>query len=551
MTRRAAQGLVGAAALIAAVTVVARVVGFVRLVVLARTVGTTCLGDAYATANAIPNIVYEVVIGGALAAAVVPLVAAGVAGSDPVRVRATVAALHGWVLLLLVPTTAAMYVLSGVLVRVLIGSSNDCPDPLMYQTSRDMLAIFLLQIPVYGVTVVAQGALQAHRRFVAPAVAPLVSSLVVIGGYLAYARIAGDSRGSLVLLTTPGFLALSVGTTLGVFALLAVQVPSLLRQGLVVRPTLRFPSGMAAKARLLAFSGVAIVGAQWVAFALAIRLANVYGPNGAVVILTLAWTVFLLPWAVLVIPVATSVFPQLAGQFGRADHAGFATTTAGSLRVVILAAALGAAGLAAVAPPVAELMVSGVPGKASVAALTATLTAFAPGVLGFGVHGHLSRVLAARHASQLAAAVSVSGWALGAALATWLARTAAGRGDHDLVMAGIALAFSAALLLMGAALVVAVARTSGRAALRGVARSATAALVAGGVSVIVGRLVADRWSVDGVLESAVAGALVGALVVVVFLAVAAVVDRGSARAVLARLRPVGAAGVATDLGDRG
>ncbi|MDH4352434.1 MAG: MATE family efflux transporter [Actinomycetota bacterium] len=548
--RRAGQGLVGAAALIAAVTVVARVVGFVRLVVLARTVGTTCLGDAYATANAIPNIVYEVVIGGALAAAVVPLVAAGVAGHDPVRVRATVSALHGWVLLLLVPTTALMYLLSGLLVRLLIGSSNECPDPLMYQTSREMLAVFLLQIPVYGVTVVAQGALQAHRRFVAPALAPLVSSLVVIGGYLAYAQLAGESRGSLVLLSRPGFLALTVGTTLGVFVLLAVQVPSLVRQGLIVRPTLRFPDGMAAKARLLAFSGVAIVGAQWVAFALAIRLANVNGPNGAVIILTLAWTVFLLPWAVLVIPISTSVFPQLSGQFGRGDHEGFAATTAGSLRVVVLAAALGAAGLAAVAPPVAELMVSGVPGKASVAALAATLTAFAPGVLGFGVHGHLSRVLAARHASQLAAAVSVTGWAVGAGLAAWLARAAAGRGDSDVVIAGIAVAFSIALLLMGAALVVAVARTSGRAALRGFTRSATAAVVAGGVSVVVGRALADRWSAVGVAEAALVSALVGGLVVVVFLGVAAAIDRESARAVLGRLRPGRVAGVATGVGDR-
>jgi putative peptidoglycan lipid II flippase len=67
---------VTAALLIAGVTVVARVIGFVRYLVLARTVGTTCLGDVYATANAVPNIVYELVVGGALVALVVPLVAA-------------------------------------------------------------------------------------------------------------------------------------------------------------------------------------------------------------------------------------------------------------------------------------------------------------------------------------------------------------------------------------------------------------------------------------------------------------------------------------------
>ncbi|HUV48809.1 MAG TPA: virulence factor MviN, partial [Actinomycetes bacterium] len=97
-----ASAWVGAALLIAGVTIVARVIGFLRFVVLARTAGTSCLGDVYATANAVPNIIYEVVVGGALVAVVVPLVA-GARETDPTRVRAMVAALHGWSLLLLIP----------------------------------------------------------------------------------------------------------------------------------------------------------------------------------------------------------------------------------------------------------------------------------------------------------------------------------------------------------------------------------------------------------------------------------------------------------------
>ena len=69
-------GLVGAAALIAAITVAARVVGFARIVVFARAVGpASCLGNAYFTANTVPNIVFEIVAGGALASLVVPVLA--------------------------------------------------------------------------------------------------------------------------------------------------------------------------------------------------------------------------------------------------------------------------------------------------------------------------------------------------------------------------------------------------------------------------------------------------------------------------------------------
>ena len=67
---------VSAALLIAGITVVARIIGFLRFVFLAQTLGTTCLGTAYVTANAVPNIVYELVVGGALIAVVVPLIAA-------------------------------------------------------------------------------------------------------------------------------------------------------------------------------------------------------------------------------------------------------------------------------------------------------------------------------------------------------------------------------------------------------------------------------------------------------------------------------------------
>ena len=204
-------GLVSAALLIAGVTVVARIIGFLRFAVLARTVGTSCLGDVYASANAVPNVVYELVIGGALAAVVVPLVAGRNAGGDPEQVRQTVAALHGWVLTLLIPVTVLGYLLSGVIVDLFLGSG--CDSAKASSTGVAMLWVFLLQIPVYGVTVVAQGALQGHRRFLAPAIAPAISSLVVIGGYLLYAQLAGADRGSLEALTTGQFIALAGGTT--------------------------------------------------------------------------------------------------------------------------------------------------------------------------------------------------------------------------------------------------------------------------------------------------------------------------------------------------
>ena len=74
-----------AAAAIAAFTALSRVVGFVRMLVFAGAVGSTDLGDIYQTANTIPNVVFEIVAGGALAVVVVPLISPAIADADTRR----------------------------------------------------------------------------------------------------------------------------------------------------------------------------------------------------------------------------------------------------------------------------------------------------------------------------------------------------------------------------------------------------------------------------------------------------------------------------------
>ena len=68
-------GLVGAAALIAGVTVLSRVLGFGRWLVQSSTVGYGTVGSAYASANTLPNVLFEVAAGGALAGALIPVLA--------------------------------------------------------------------------------------------------------------------------------------------------------------------------------------------------------------------------------------------------------------------------------------------------------------------------------------------------------------------------------------------------------------------------------------------------------------------------------------------
>src|SRR3954454_15133410 len=121
---RVATGIAGAAMLVAAVTVVARVVGFGRVLVFAHTVGPSCLGDTYFTANTVPNIVFDVVAGGALSSLAVPVLAGPARAGDDAAADRIASALLTWVLLVLIPVTAPGLFLARPIVDLLVGNGH-------------------------------------------------------------------------------------------------------------------------------------------------------------------------------------------------------------------------------------------------------------------------------------------------------------------------------------------------------------------------------------------------------------------------------------------
>ena len=283
---------------------------------------------------------------------VVPMLAGGIAAGDREQVRRTASALLGWTLLVLTPLAVLLAVLAEPIARLLLGGGDEAEVAL----AARFLLVFAPQVVLYGIGIVLTGVLQAHRRFAGPALAPLLSSLVVAGAYLLFAGIGGDPDAA--DLTTPAELVLGVGTTLGVVALsLSLLAPMRgLRLGL--RPTLRFPVGAAPRVRRLAVAGVLTLAGQQLVAAVAIRLASDGAPDGTQVVYAAGLTLFLVPWAALAVPLATSAYPGLAERAEDGDEAGFARALAPVAVLVVAASALAAAVLVAVAGPMARVFLS-------------------------------------------------------------------------------------------------------------------------------------------------------------------------------------------------
>ena len=517
--RQAVQGVAGAAALIAVLTVLARLAGFGRTLVFTNTVGAGSTGDTYLAANNVPNIVFEVVAGGALASLVVPMLAGGIATGDREQVRRTASALLGWSLLVLTPLAVLLAVCAEPVARLLLGSQ----DPVQVDLAARFLLVFAPQVVLYGIGIVLTGVLQAHRRFAAPALAPLLSSVVVAGAYLAFAAIGGSRTAE--GLSTPAELVLSVGTTLGVAALSLSLLLPVRRLHLRLRPALRFPVGAAPRVRRLAVAGVLTLAGQQLLAAVAIRLANAGAPDGTQVVYAAGLTVFLVPWAALAVPLATSAYPGLAERAETGDEAGFRRALAPVTVLVVVSSAVAAALLVAVAGPMAGVFLAGEPAGV-VGALRDTIVAFAPGLPGYGLVAVLSRALYARGLWRAPTACVLGGWLLAVAADVVLAAVlpAADRG------VALAAGHSAGVTVGGLALLAVVARIVGPAGLAGVVRTGLPALLAAALAAAAGLAVAGALGADPVPQGRLVATVgAGVLAAAAALVVAAAVMMGTAR----------------------
>lgn len=441
-------------------TLASRLLGFLRWVVQAATVGSGAMAGAYSSANQIPNVFYEVVVGGALAGTVVPLLAGAIAHGQREKVRETASGLLGLTLAVLVPLALLMALFAEPLAQLLVTSDTrmggDKAAIVYWGGSHQLVVAFLrmfaLQIPLYGLGVVLTGVLQAYNRFTWPALAPIFSSLVVMLTYGIYGALIDAGHYAQAVLT------LGWGTTAGVAALSLPLLWPVHRLGLGLRARLRLPAGTFTQLRSLAGAGIAALIAQQISVLTVVAVARRYGSAGTIAIYQYTQAIYVLPYAVLAVPLATVVYPQLAARLA-AKHVSRETKDliANSTALVTLAACVGSGALM-LGAPLAQQVFGLI---TAVDYMGAALVAFAPGLVGYALIYQLTRVLYVLDAARSAALATCLGW-LVVAGASWVF-SANAKGPAVLVYLGAA--SSAGMSLAGVALALVLARRVGARAL--------------------------------------------------------------------------------------
>ncbi|HZU46024.1 MAG TPA: murein biosynthesis integral membrane protein MurJ, partial [Mycobacterium sp.] len=285
-------------------TLISRLTGFARIVLLAAILGAA-LSSAFSVANQLPNLVAALVLEATFTAIFVPVLARA-EQDDPDRGAAFVRRLVTLATTLLLVTTALSVAAAPLLVRLMLGHDPRVNEPL----TTAFAYLLLPQVIFYGLSSVFMAILNTRNVFGPPAWAPVVNNVVAIATLGVYLAVPGQLSVDPVRMGNAKLLVLGIGTTLGVFAQTAVLLVSIRRQRISLRPLWgiddrlkRFGAMAAAMVLYVLISQLGLVIGNQIA-----STAAASGPA----IYNYTWLVLMLPFGMIGVTVLTVVMPRLS-----------------------------------------------------------------------------------------------------------------------------------------------------------------------------------------------------------------------------------------------
>lgn len=332
------------ALIVAAGFTVSKFTGVLDDFIVGRVFGAGRELDAYYAAFKLPDLLFTLIAGGAMAAAFIPVFSGYLTSGDRAGAWKLASSTINIAFLVTLAAAAAAALVAPWLVREFLAPGFEPDQQLL---TANLMRLVLVQTAVFSVSGIVMSALQAHQHFFLPALAPVMYNLGIIGGAMFLTRPFILSAFGVQIHFQPirelGVYGLAAGVVMGALMHLLIQGPGLIRFGARWSPY--FSLSDPGLRRVLVLLGPRILGLGVVQLN-AVILTNLASrlPEGSLTSLEFAWRLMQMPETIIATAIGTAVFPtlsELAAQHRRIELRATMRKALGAILLVNVPAAIG------------------------------------------------------------------------------------------------------------------------------------------------------------------------------------------------------------------
>src|SRR5512146_1886206 len=312
-----------------------KVIGFGRLILVARQFKLTPEYSAFNIANNIPDLLFMLISGGALAMAFIPVLTETLTKEGRDQAWDLFSRIANLAFLLTGSLALIVALLAAPLVKGQIGVAPGF-GPEQQDLVIELMRLNLIATLLFSISGLIMAGLQANQHFLLPAMAPLLYNLGQLFGAVVLAPEKGLSFGPLHLPAFGmGIHGLVYGVILGAFLHLLIQVPGLVRYGFHWTP--RIGLGSAPVRRVLALLGPRVITMLLVQLTFIVRdnLGSRLPAQGSITLLTYGWTIMQVPETLIGTAIGIAILPTLSELVAREEREAFQSALQRSMQVII------------------------------------------------------------------------------------------------------------------------------------------------------------------------------------------------------------------------
>lgn len=299
------------AGLMTVLTIVSRVTGFIRTWAMAAAIGMSLLSSSYQVANNLPNMLYELVMGGMLVTAFLPVYMGVRREQGREASNEYVGNLLGILLLLLggISLLGTVFAPGFIWTQSFLSGDGGSMD-----TAAFMFRFFAIQILFYGLGSVFSGVLNAHRDYFWSTFAPVLNNVIVIASFMGFAPVSAQFGEQV------GIILIAAGTTLGVFVQMACQIPALGKHGVHPHIHIDFKDPALRQTIALGIPTLLATVCMFVSTSITNAAALVVQPETGPSVIAYARLWYTLPYALIAASLSTALYTELSHDAQEKDY---------------------------------------------------------------------------------------------------------------------------------------------------------------------------------------------------------------------------------------